>query len=114
MLSLKGKGAIRIGLDAGGTGSFAAKMAQHGVTIVTTAMNTETLPDKEMGLPYMETIAQRGLVPLHVPHKARQPFFDGTLDIIHNINSVKYFTPSEFEELLFEWDRILRPGGLVV
>ncbi|CAI5484643.1 unnamed protein product [Closterium sp. Yama58-4] len=113
VMKLKPRGSIRIGLDAGGgTGSFAAALALYNVTILTTAMNTETVQEVEMGLPYMETIAQRGLVPLHVPHKARQPFFDNTLDLIHTVNSIKYFSIPEFEELLFEWDRILRPGGI--
>ncbi|GJP45927.1 hypothetical protein CLOM_g5262 [Closterium sp. NIES-68] len=113
VMGLKPQGSVRIGLDAGGgTGSFAAAMALYNVTILTTAMNTETVQEVEMGLPYMETIAQRGLVPLHVPHKARQPFFDNTLDLIHTVNSIKYFSIPEFEELLFEWDRILRPGGI--
>lgn len=113
VMALK-KGSLRIGLDAGGgTGSFAAKMAAYNVTIVTTAMNTETVGGFVGGLPYMETIAARGLIALHVPHKARQPFFDNSLDIIHAINSIKYFPIPEFEELMFEWDRILRPGGIM-
>eukprot|EP00897_Mesotaenium_endlicherianum_P005836 jgi/Mesen1/5280/ME000263S04390 len=108
------KGGLRIGLDAGGgTGSFAAKMAAFNVTIITTAMDTETLWDVRAGLPYMETIALRGLLPLHLPHKARLPFFDGTLDLVHTVNSIKYFTLLDFEELLFDWDRVLRPGGII-
>lgn len=108
------KGSLRIGLDiGGGTGSFAAKMAFFNCTILTTAMNTETLgKSRKAGLPYMETIALRGLFPLFLPHKSRLPFFDNTLDIIHNMNSIKYFSIEEFEELLFEWDRVLRPGGI--
>lgn len=62
----------RLGLDVGGgTGSFAAHMALHGVTVMTTAFNVETVYNKIGGLPYMETIALRGLIPLHVPHKVR-------------------------------------------
>eukprot|EP00850_Spirogloea_muscicola_P021249 SM000242S08485 [mRNA] locus=s242:88605:92567:+ [translate_table: standard] len=108
------RGTLRIGLDAGGgTGSFAAHMARFNVTILTTAMNVETVWNRYMGLPYMETIALRGLVPLHVPHKARLPFFDNTLDIVHSVNSVKYLPMLDFEELIFEWDRVLRPGGIM-
>ncbi|CAI5489254.1 unnamed protein product, partial [Closterium sp. Naga37s-1] len=63
-------GTLRIGLDAGGgTGSFAAHMARYNVTVMTTAMNIETVTGRRQGLPYMETIALRGLIPLHVPHK---------------------------------------------
>ncbi|CAI5970353.1 unnamed protein product [Closterium sp. NIES-64] len=115
------------------------------------------------GLPYFEAIAMRGLIPLFLPHKARLPFYDNTLDVIHsvnsvkympvpmpvpilvgpdcvsvpshpppgeaailrhtldvihsvnsvNVNSVKYMPVMEFEELVFEWDRVLRPGGLM-
>ncbi|CAI5496869.1 unnamed protein product [Closterium sp. Naga37s-1] len=177
----------RLGLDiGGGTGSFAAHMALYNVTILTTAMNVETVVGRKQGLPYMEAIALRGLIPLHLPHKslatilttamnvetvvgrkqglpymeaialrgliplhlphkarlpffdgaldiihsvnsvkwpsflppfsplsARLPFFDGALDIIHSVNSVKYLPMLEFEEMLFEWDRVLRVGGVI-
>ena len=42
--------------------------------------------------------------------QARLPFFDSTLDLVHCVNSVKYLPILEFEELLFEWDRVLRVG----
>ena len=42
--------------------------------------------------------------------QARLPFFDGTLDLVHCVNSIKYLPMLEFEELLFEWDRVLRVG----
>ncbi|CAI5479759.1 unnamed protein product [Closterium sp. Yama58-4] len=107
-------GSLRLGLDVGGgTGSFAAHMARHGVTVMTTAMNYETVSGRHAGLPYFEAIAMRGLIPLFLPHKARLPFYDNTLDVIHSVNSVKYMPLVEFEELVFEWDRVLRPGGLM-
>ncbi|CAI5491856.1 unnamed protein product [Closterium sp. Naga37s-1] len=108
------QGSIRLGLDiGGGTGSFAAHMALYNVTILTTAMNVETVVGRKQGLPYMEAIALRGLIPLHLPHKARLPFFDGSLDIIHSVNSVKYLPMLEFEEMLFDWDRVLRVGAVI-
>ncbi|CAI5944745.1 unnamed protein product [Closterium sp. NIES-64] len=108
------KGSLRLGLDAGrGTGSFAAHMAQYNVTVMTMAMNIETRSGVHTGLPYMETIALRGLVPLHIPHTARLPFFDNTLDLVHCVNSVKYLPLGEFEDLLYEWDRVLRVGGVL-
>ncbi|CAI6009409.1 unnamed protein product [Closterium sp. NIES-65] len=62
---------ILLGLDiGGGTGSFAAHMALYNVTILTTAMNVETVVGRKQGLPYMEAIALRGLIPLHLPHKS--------------------------------------------
>ncbi|CAI7917252.1 unnamed protein product [Closterium sp. NIES-54] len=104
----------RIGLDAGGgTGSFAAHMARYNVTVLTTAMNIETVTGRRQGLPYMETIALRGLIPLHVPHKQRLPLMDNTLDLVHCVNSIKYLPMQEFEELLFDWDRVLRVGGVL-
>ncbi|CAI5473905.1 unnamed protein product [Closterium sp. Yama58-4] len=214
VLQLK-NGSLRLGLDVGGgTGSFAAHMARHGVTVMTTAMNYETVLGRHAGLPYFEAIAMRGLIPLFLPHKvppserasptsclqsclgclpsssvsgsvlsqpshesclfqptlhllcpipvasaprpscfhsppvfvpplaipmpyppvslptmpvppgcgsvpchphyqARLPFYDNTLDVIHSVNSVKYMPVVEFEELVFEWDRVLRPGGLM-
>ncbi|CAI5483339.1 unnamed protein product [Closterium sp. Yama58-4] len=108
------KGSLRIGLDAGGgTGSFAAHMARYNVTVLTTAMNIETVTGRRQGLPYMETIALRGLIPLHVPHKQRLPLMDNTLDLVHCVNSIKYLPMQEFEELLFDWDRVLRVGGVL-
>ncbi|GJP45750.1 hypothetical protein CLOM_g5095 [Closterium sp. NIES-68] len=113
VISIK-KGSLRLGLDAGrGTGSFAAHMARYNVTVMTMAMNIETRSGVHTGLPYMETIALRGLVPLHIPHTARLPFFDNTLDLVHCVNSVKYLPLGEFEDLLYEWDRVLRVGGVL-
>ncbi|KAJ8554463.1 hypothetical protein K7X08_025141 [Anisodus acutangulus] len=52
-------GEIRIGLDYGvGTGTFAARMREQNVTIISTALN--------LGAPFSETIALRGLIPLYV------------------------------------------------
>eukprot|EP00850_Spirogloea_muscicola_P013077 SM000087S23359 [mRNA] locus=s87:284717:287639:- [translate_table: standard] len=121
-------GTLRIGLDAGGgTGTFAAKMARpaplpahcqslavmYNVTIVTTAMNIETGEGEYGGIPFMETIAQRGLIPLHLPHSARLPFFDNTLDLVHSTNSIIRPSFDDFDELLYEWNRVLRPGGII-
>eukprot|EP00850_Spirogloea_muscicola_P004074 SM000017S02814 [mRNA] locus=s17:459314:462095:- [translate_table: standard] len=108
------RGTLRIGLDVGGrTGSFAARMARWNITIVTSSRNRETGARNAKGLPYMEAVALRGLVPLHMPMNARLPFFDGTLDIVHTSSSLKGVNVHEFEELLFEWDRILRPAGII-
>eukprot|EP00850_Spirogloea_muscicola_P021270 SM000243S08571 [mRNA] locus=s243:139149:142107:+ [translate_table: standard] len=107
-------GTLRIGLDAGGgTGTFAAKMARYNVTVVTTAMNIETGEGEYGGIPFMETIAQRGLIPLHLPHSARLPFFDNTLDLVHSTNSIIRPSFDDFDELLYEWNRVLRPGGII-
>ncbi|CAI5936555.1 unnamed protein product, partial [Closterium sp. NIES-64] len=64
------KGALRIGLDFnGGSGSFAAHMARHNVTMMTSAMNLEANVGRKKGLPFLETIALRGLVPIWLPYK---------------------------------------------
>ncbi|KAH7846596.1 hypothetical protein Vadar_015846 [Vaccinium darrowii] len=69
-------GEIRIGLDFGiGTGTFAARMREQNVTIISTALN--------LGAPFSETIALRGLVPLYMTLNQRLPFFDNTMDLIH-------------------------------
>ncbi|KAK4769311.1 hypothetical protein SAY86_027461 [Trapa natans] len=69
-------GEIRIGLDFSiGTGTFAARMREFDVTIVSATIN--------LGAPFSETIALRGLVPLYLSINQRLPFFDNTLDLIH-------------------------------
>lgn len=61
-------GEIRIGLDFSvGTGTFAARLREFNVTIVSAAMN--------LGAPFNEMIALRGLVPLYLTINQRLPFF---------------------------------------
>ena len=105
VLALK-KGGIRLGLDVGGgTGSFAAEMALHNVTILTTGYNA--------GAPYLETMALRGMIGINLPHTARLPFFDNSLDLIHTGDSVHNLSPKSFGLMLYDWDRVLRPGGII-
>eukprot|EP00897_Mesotaenium_endlicherianum_P009139 jgi/Mesen1/8253/ME000445S07407 len=104
------KGSIRIGLDVGGsTGTFAAFMSRFNVTIMTTSRNFA----KQAVFPYLPTIALRGLIPLHLPHRARLPLFDNTLDIVHSQSSIDGQSLDDFEALVFDWNRVLRPGGLI-
>ncbi|KAJ0962521.1 hypothetical protein J5N97_027643 [Dioscorea zingiberensis] len=100
-------GEIRIGLDVSvGTGSFAARMREWNVTIVSTAMN--------IGAPFSETIALRGLVPLYASLGQRLPFFDNTLDLIHSSVFLDGWVDLQLLDfILFDWDRVLRPGGLL-
>ncbi|KAH0686372.1 hypothetical protein KY284_016925 [Solanum tuberosum] len=100
-------GEIRIGLDYGvGTGTFAARMREHNVTIISTAMNLEA--------PFSETIALRGLVPLYVTLNQRLPFFDNTMDLIHTIGLMDGWIDLQLLDfILFDWNRVLRPGGLL-
>ncbi|KAG8363833.1 hypothetical protein BUALT_Bualt19G0063300 [Buddleja alternifolia] len=101
------QGEIRIGLDFGvGTGTFAARMREQNVTIVSTALN--------LGAPFSEMIALRGLIPLYVTLNQRLPFFDNTMDLIHTTGFMDgWIDLMLLDFILFDWDRVLRPGGLL-
>ncbi|XP_052194351.1 probable methyltransferase At1g29790 [Diospyros lotus] len=100
-------GEIRIGLDFGiGTGTFAARMREQNVTIISTALN--------LGAPFSETFALRGLIPLYVTLNHRLPFFDNTMDLIHTTGLIDGWIDLQLLDfILFDWDRVLRPGGLL-
>lgn len=100
-------GEIRIGLDFGiGTGTFAARMREWNATVISTALN--------LGAPFNEMIALRGMVPLYVTLNQRLPFFDNTMDIIHTTGFLDGWIDLQLMDfILFDWDRILRPGGLL-
>ncbi|CAI0424491.1 unnamed protein product [Linum tenue] len=96
---------IRLGIDVGGgTGTFAARMKQYNVTVVTTTMN--------FNVPNSEVVAMRGLVPLHAPLQQRLPVFDGVLDLVRCGRAVNRWIPlAAMEFLLYDVDRVLRSGG---
>ncbi|KAL3517225.1 hypothetical protein ACH5RR_024127 [Cinchona calisaya] len=100
-------GEIRIGLDFSvGTGTFAARMKEYNVTIVSATIN--------LGAPFNEMIALRGLIPLYLTINQRLPFFDNTLDLIHTTRFLDGwidFVLLDF--VLYDWDRVLRPGGIL-
>ncbi|XP_031496689.1 probable methyltransferase At1g29790 [Nymphaea colorata] len=100
------KGTVRIGLDiGGGTGTFAVRMRERNVTIVTTSMNFNG--------PFNNFIASRGVVPLYLSISQRLPFFDGTLDIVHSMHVLSNWIPTRLLEFaLFDIYRVLRPGGV--
>ncbi|GMI85896.1 hypothetical protein like AT4G01240 [Hibiscus trionum] len=100
-------GEIRIGLDFSvGTGTFAARMREFNVTIVSATIN--------LGAPFNEMIALRGLVPLYLTVNQRLPFFDNTLDLIHTTRFLDgWIDLVLLDFVLFDWDRVLRPGGLL-
>ncbi|XP_076955718.1 putative methyltransferase At1g29790 [Bidens hawaiensis] len=105
-IAKQSKTVIRLALDIGGkTGTFAARMKQHNVTVITTTMN--------LGAPYNEVVALRGLVPLHMPLQQRLPVFDGVLDLVRCGHAVNRWIPVRaLEFLLYDVDRVLRGGGL--
>ncbi|KAF8401510.1 hypothetical protein HHK36_012450 [Tetracentron sinense] len=98
---------IRIGLDFGvSTGTFAARMREQNVTVISTALN--------LGAPFSEMIALRGLVPLYATLNQRLPLFDNTMDLIHTTGFLDGWIDLQLMDfILFDWDRVLRPGGLL-
>ncbi|XP_010275732.1 PREDICTED: uncharacterized protein LOC104610690 isoform X2 [Nelumbo nucifera] len=96
---------LRLALDIGaGTGTFAARMKLHNVTVLSTTMN--------LGSPYNEATALRGLVPLHIPLQQRFPIFDGVVDLVRCGHAVNRWIPiTTMEFLFYDVDRVLRGGG---
>ncbi|XP_038989557.1 uncharacterized protein LOC103715629 [Phoenix dactylifera] len=106
VLGTKPPGTVRIGLDiGGGTATFAARMRERNITIVTSTMNFDG--------PFNSFIASRGLVPMHISIAHRLPFFDNTLDIVHSMHVLSNWIPDiVLEFALYDIYRVLRPGGL--
>ena len=106
VLSMKPLGTIRIGLDiGGGTGTFAARMRERNVTIITTSLNLDG--------PFNSFIASRGLISMHISVSQRLPFFENTLDIVHSMHVLSNWIPdSMLEFTLYDIYRVLRPGGI--
>ncbi|WCJ25555.1 S-adenosyl-L-methionine-dependent methyltransferases superfamily protein [Euphorbia peplus] len=100
-------GELRIGLDfSPTTGTFAALMRERNVTIASATLN--------LGAPYNEVIALRGLLPLYLSIGSRLPFFDNTLDMVHSTLFLDGWISIEFLQfVLFDWDRVLRPKGIL-
>ena len=101
-----GSGGIRIGLDiGGGSGSFAARMAERNVTVITSTLNVDA--------PFSEFIAARGLFPLYLSLDHRFPFYDNVFDLVHAASALDVGgKPEKLEFFMFDIDRILRAGGL--
>ncbi|RLM75140.1 uncharacterized protein C2845_PM15G09480 [Panicum miliaceum] len=106
VLRSRAPGTVRIGLDiGGGTGTFAARMRERNVTVVTTTLNLDA--------PFNRFVASRGLVPLQITLMQRLPFADGVLDIVHSMNALSNWVPDAvLEAALFDIYRVLRPGGV--
>ncbi|CDY20059.1 BnaA09g01920D [Brassica napus] len=99
-------GKIRIGFDvSGGSGTFAARMAERNVTVITNALNN--------GGPFSEFIAARGVFPLFLSLDHRFPFHDNVFDLVHGSSGLDVEgKPEKMEFLMFDLDRVLKPGGL--
>ncbi|KAK7844597.1 hypothetical protein CFP56_010725 [Quercus suber] len=89
----------------GGTATFATKMRERNVTIITSTLNLDG--------PFNSFIASRGLIPIHVNVSQRLPFFENTLDIVHSMHILSNWIPKAMLEFtLYDIYRALRPGGL--
>ncbi|KAJ8767826.1 hypothetical protein K2173_020766 [Erythroxylum novogranatense] len=99
-------GGIRIGFDiGGGSGTFAARMAERNVTVITNTLNIDA--------PFSDFIAARGLFPLYLSLDHRFPFYNNVFDLIHASSGLDDGSkPEKLEFLMFDIDRILRAGGL--
>ncbi|CAL5004488.1 unnamed protein product [Urochloa decumbens] len=118
VLASRPNSTVRVGLDltgggAGETtyapGTFAARMMERGVTVV-----TATVSD---GAPRNSFVAARGLVSVHVTAAHhRLPFFDRTLDLVHaaagGLGVAGGGGGVMMEFALYDVYRVLRPGGL--
>ncbi|KAL6225819.1 hypothetical protein ACLB2K_004668 [Fragaria x ananassa] len=106
VLATKPRGSIRIGLDVGGgVATFAVRMRERNITIVTTSMN--------LNGPFNNFIASRGVIPLYISISQRLPFFDNTLDIVHSMHVLSNWIPTTLLHFaFFDVYRVLRPGGL--
>ncbi|XP_040377464.1 probable methyltransferase At1g29790 [Oryza brachyantha] len=108
LASLSRAGPIRLGLDVGGgTGTLAARLKRAAnATVLTTTM--------DLGAPYSEAAAARGVVPVHAPLQQRFPVGDATMDLVRTGHAVNRWIPeAALEFLWYDADRVLRPRGLL-
>ncbi|KAL9246519.1 hypothetical protein vseg_020043 [Gypsophila vaccaria] len=103
---------VRLGFDiagggGGSTGTFAARMWERNVTVVTQTLDIDG--------PYSELVAARGLFPLFISVDHRFPFYDSFFDLVHvgSALGVGGGSKERLEFLLFDIDRVLRAGGLL-
>ncbi|EAZ17094.1 hypothetical protein OsJ_32593 [Oryza sativa Japonica Group] len=88
--------------DAGG----APQAGGQRPPLFTTTMN--------LGAPYSEAAAARGVVPLHAPLQQRFPVGDATMDLVRAGHAVNRWIPeAALEFLWYDADRVLRPRGLL-
>jgi len=109
-------GRIRTVLEFGcGTGGFLAEMASRGVHGICTARDKPTEDGLYPELPYLGTVASRGLLAMHISITEHQPFISKSFGFIHCSWVLAYVdaTAKVYSSIMLEWDRLLVPGGLV-
>eukprot|EP01036_Dinobryon_divergens_P031576 gene31576-41005_t len=110
-------GNIRTVLEFGcGSGGFLAEMFARGVMGICTAKDISKDQGATSQIPYLRTVAARGLLAMHISITDHQPFLSNTFNFIHCSWVLAYVeqTPEVYTSIMIEWDRLLTPGGLVV
>lgn len=99
-----------------GSGGFLAEMFARGVMGICTAKDISKDQGATSQLPYLRTVAARGLLAMHISITDHQPFLSNTFNFIHCSWVLAYVeqSPEVYTSILIEWDRLLTPGGLVV
>jgi len=96
-------------LDIGaGTGGFLAEITRRGVAGIGIVRDWQHVP-------YMQTAAARGIITLYSDFRNTMPFSNDAFDVLHcaRLFNVIQDTRS-ISNMLYEWDRVVRPGGLVI
>ncbi|KAJ3681658.1 hypothetical protein LUZ60_014231 [Juncus effusus] len=102
-----GSSPIRLALDiAGGDASLASALRRaSNTTVLTTTLN--------FNQPFSQIAASRGSITLHSPLQSRFPIQDSLLDLVRAGHAVNRWIPAEqLEFMVYDVDRVLRPGGL--
>ena len=86
---------VRTLLEFGcGSGGFLGEMAVRGVNGICTAKEIPNGDGSESYLPYLRTVAARGLLAMHLSVMSHQPFLSNSFDFIHCSWVLAYVTPT--------------------
>lgn len=115
-------GGVRTALDVGGgSGRFCSAIrALFSVTCVVVTRDNQLNVSKHsrhyFDLPLSEIATEDGLISLQWSGASRLPMPDGSFDLIHSAYAIENFSDDVelIEGVLFDWDRMLRPGGHAV
>jgi hypothetical protein len=87
---------VRTLLEFGcGSGGFLGEMAVRGVTGICTAKEVPSGDGSESYLPYLRTVAARGLLAMHLSVMSHQPFLSNSFNFIHCSWVLAYVIPTE-------------------